>query len=68
MAGILVEYGRFVEVQERRVRVLAELIQPQQDLASPSAYPTTSQEPSRPATAIIDVEPQRRAPRGPADV
>jgi hypothetical protein len=31
MAGILVEYARFVEVQQRRARVVAQLMQPLHD-------------------------------------
>jgi hypothetical protein len=31
MAGVLVEYARFVEVQQRRARVVAQLTQPLQD-------------------------------------
>ena len=43
MAGILVEYSRFVEVQQRRMRLLAELRGPSQTPAPPRATVRVSQ-------------------------
>lgn len=54
MAGILVEYSRFVEVQQRRARVVEELRQP------PAETPADTSMPAAVDDQLLEVGESRR--------
>jgi hypothetical protein len=65
MPGALVEYARFVEVRERRLRIIAELEGPVEVLSTAAA--TTAVDQCRePVETVTSAE--ERAIRGPIDV
>ena len=61
MAGILIDYARFVEVQQRRARIAAELGQTQQTPASRTRVTPIDHavEASEPPQAVVDAKMTR---------